>query len=80
MQWIKGNFTKAWNKAHGIKGHLWGERFFSRIVEGIADFLRVKEYIANNPVKAGLVERAVDWVFGSVYQRMHGQIDLLEPS
>jgi putative transposase len=80
MQWIKCNFAKVWNKAHGLKGHVWGERFFSRIIGGIADFLRVREYIAENPVKAGLVERAVDWMFGSLYQRLHGQSDLLEPS
>jgi putative transposase len=80
MQWIKCNFAKAWNKVHGLKGHVWGERFYSRIISGIMDFLRVREYIAENPVKAGLVEQAVDWVFGSLYHRLHGQTDLLEPS
>ncbi|MDR1466613.1 MAG: transposase, partial [Treponema sp.] len=44
MQWIKCNFTKAWNKAHGRKGHLWGERFYSRITSGTSDFLRTREY------------------------------------
>jgi putative transposase len=80
MQGIKCNFAKAWNKARGLKGHVWGDRFYSRIISGIVDFLRVREYIAENPVKAGLVEQAVDWVFGSLYHRLHGQSDLLEPS
>ncbi|MDR1074654.1 MAG: transposase [Treponema sp.] len=31
MQWIKCNFAKSWNKAHGRNGHVWGERFYSRI-------------------------------------------------
>jgi putative transposase len=53
MQWIKCNFAKAWNKANGRKGHVWGERFYSRIISGITDFLRVREYIVENPVKAG---------------------------
>ncbi|MDR0784301.1 MAG: transposase [Treponema sp.] len=53
MQWIKCNFAKAWNKAHGRKGHVWGERFYSRIIGGIDDFLRTREYITENPVKAG---------------------------
>ncbi|MDR1466554.1 MAG: transposase, partial [Treponema sp.] len=78
MQWIKCNFAKAWNKANGHKGHVWGERFYSRIIGGIADFLRVREYIAENPVKAGLVERAVEWVFGSLYHRIHCPADLLD--
>jgi putative transposase len=80
MQWLKCNFAKAWNKAHGVKGHLWGERFYSRIIRGAMDFFRVREYIEENPVKAGLVERAVDWVFGSLYHRLHGQRELLEPA
>jgi REP element-mobilizing transposase RayT len=28
MQWLLGNYTKTWNKAHGVKGHLWGTAFF----------------------------------------------------
>jgi putative transposase len=78
MQWIKCNFAKAWNKEHGRKGHVWGERFYSRIIKGIADFLRAREYIADNPVKAGLVERAAEWVFGSLYHRLHRITSLLD--
>ncbi|MDR0629759.1 MAG: transposase [Treponema sp.] len=78
MQWVKCNFAKAWNKAHHRTGHVWGERFYSRIIRGVGEFLRVREYIEENPVKAGLVERAVEWVYGSLYQRLHGQTDLLD--
>jgi REP element-mobilizing transposase RayT len=78
MQWIKCNFAKAWNKANGRTGHVWGERFYSRIISGITDFLRVREYIADNPVKAGLVERAAEWVFGSLYHRLHKLAGLVD--
>ncbi|MDR2446428.1 MAG: transposase [Treponema sp.] len=78
MQWIKCNFAKAWNKMHGRKGHVWGERFYSRIINGITDFLRTRDYIAENPVKAGLVERAMEWVFGSLYHRLHRRSNLLD--
>ncbi|MDR1218447.1 MAG: transposase [Treponema sp.] len=44
MQWIKCNFAKAWNKERGRKDHVWGERFHSRIINGMRDFLRVREY------------------------------------
>jgi hypothetical protein len=56
MQWLK-KIAKAWNKVHGLKGHVWGERFYARIISGIVVFLRVREYIEENPVHAGLVER-----------------------
>ncbi|MDR0785985.1 MAG: hypothetical protein LBE74_08940 [Treponema sp.] len=57
---------------------MWGERFYSRIIGGIEDFLRTREYIAENPVKAGLVTRAAEWAFGSLYRRLHRQSDLLD--
>ncbi|MDR0644693.1 MAG: transposase [Treponema sp.] len=78
MQWLKCNFAKAWNKAHNRTGHVWGERFYSRIIRGVTEFLRVRTYIEENPVKAGLVERAVEWVFGSLYHRLHGLSELLD--
>jgi putative transposase len=73
MQWLLGNFAKAWNKAHGVKGHLWGDRFFSRIISGDRDFLRVFDYISRNPVEAGLVERPDEWEYGGVGQYVRGQ-------
>jgi putative transposase len=78
MQWLKCNFAKAWNKAQKRTGHVWGERFYSRIIRGVADFLRVRGYIEENPVKAGLVERAAEWVYGSLYYRLHGWSELLD--
>jgi putative transposase len=78
MQWIKCNFAKAWNKMNGRKGHVWGERFYSRVINGMRDFLRVREYIAENPVKAGLAERAADWVFGSLHHRLHRTTSLID--
>jgi REP element-mobilizing transposase RayT len=78
MQWVKCNFAKAWNKAHNRTGHVWGERFYSRIIRGVGEFLRVREYIEENPVKAGLVEEATEWVYGSLYQRLHRRTDLLD--
>ncbi|MDR1219925.1 MAG: transposase [Treponema sp.] len=78
MQWIKCNFAKSWNKMNGRKGHVWGERFYSRIINGMKDFLRAREYIAENPVKAGLAERAAEWMFGSLYHRLHRMTSLLD--
>ena len=49
MQWLLGVFAQLWNKKHGLSGHLWGDRFFSRIIMGIKDFLQVFLYIDNNP-------------------------------
>jgi putative transposase len=68
MQWLLGNYARAWNKAHGVKGHLWGDRFFSKIIRGREAFMKVFDYISRNPVKAGLVGRPDEWEYGGVGQ------------
>jgi putative transposase len=53
MQWLLGNFAKAWNKMKGLKaGRLWGDRFRSRLIESEEGFARVFEYISQNPVQS----------------------------
>jgi putative transposase len=79
LQWIKCRFAHAWNKRHGKTGHVWGERFFSRIIEDKRAFEAVDNYINENPVKAGLVERAEEWIFGGLYHRLKGLFDLIDP-
>ena len=78
MQWILGVYAQTWNKKHGLSGHLWGERFFSRIIKGIEDFLRVFLYIDQNPVAAGLVEQPGHWEYGGAWYQKNGFNDVIE--
>jgi putative transposase len=78
MQWLKCNFAKMWNKAHNTKGHLWGDRFFSRIIEDEADFELVSAYIDRNPVKAKLVWVETDWEFGGLSYWLRGIQGLID--
>ncbi|GHU52797.1 hypothetical protein FACS189496_3470 [Bacilli bacterium] len=78
MQWILSVFAMSWNRRHHLTGHVWGERFFSRIIAGIVDFLRIFMYIDDNPVNAQLVSEARDWEFGGLWhhqRRISGIID-----
>jgi putative transposase len=70
MQYIKQRFAIKWNRLHKTKGHLWGERFYSRVIEDKQDFAGVFEYIDNNPVKAKLVKKAADWEFSGLFHRL----------
>ena len=72
MQWILSVFAMAWNRKHNLKGHVWGERFYSRIIEGIVDFLRTFIYIDDNPVYAKLVDYPWKWKFGGLWHHRHG--------
>jgi len=78
IQWLLGNFSKAWNKAHRLKGHLWRARFFSRVIESDADFRNIMKYLNENPVKAGLVKRAEDWEYCGLRHFLTGNQDLLD--
>ena len=79
MQWLLGVFAQVWNKKHGLSGHLWGDRFFSRIILGLLDFLRVFQYIDDNPVSIGLVEESEQWEYGGLWHHIKGRMDILEP-
>lgn len=61
MQWILSVFAMKWNKMHGITGHVWGERFFSRVISCIVEFMQVFRYIIMNPVKAGMASQSKEW-------------------
>jgi REP element-mobilizing transposase RayT len=78
MQWLLGNYAKAWNKAHGVKGHLWGDRFHSVIISDRRGFLKVFTYVSNNPVEAGLVVNARDWEAGGVCHFERGEMGILD--
>ncbi len=78
MQWLLGVFAQLWNKRHGLSGHLWGDRFFSRIISGILDFLRVFSYIDQNPVAAGLVDYSEQWEYGGAWYQKNRINDIIE--
>lgn len=52
MQWILSVFAIKFNRSQKRKGHVWYDRFFSRIVRGKQDYNNVFRYITLNPTKA----------------------------
>jgi putative transposase len=78
MQWIKGNAAKKWNKMHGTKGHVWGERFFSRIISDETDLAQTSTDIDDDPVKENLVKKAKDWKFGGMFHKVQRIIWLVD--
>jgi len=47
------------------EGPLWQEDYFDTFMRDDEHQWIEKGYIENNPVKAGLVQRAIDWPWGS---------------
>ncbi len=58
---IKERFSRYYNRLHGRRGHFWGGRFKSVIVEEGDTLLNLLAYIDLNPVRAGLVQKPEDY-------------------
>ncbi len=65
MQFIKGGFSHRVKKELGFNGDIWQRGFSEVRVEGQESFEQHRRYIAQNPVRAGLVRQgeAFAWCF-----------------
>jgi REP element-mobilizing transposase RayT len=61
MQRLNGRYAQHFNRRHGRSGHLWGDRYYSELLQRDAHLLLALRYIALNPVRAGLCARPEDW-------------------
>ena len=65
-------FAMKWNRIHHLTGHVWGNRFFSRLIDSLQEFLQVFQYIDDNPVKACQICNSADWKHGGLWHYRHG--------
>ena len=66
---LDGIHALRFNRRHRRTGHLFGDRFASKLIRDDAHLRRAALYILNNPVRAGLCERASDWPWSGVDER-----------
>lgn len=69
VQGWKGFTAVAANRLLGRTGTFWQRDYFDRYVRDDRHSAAIIHYIEHNPVKAGLVERAEAWPFGSARLR-----------
>src|SRR5262249_20730838 len=67
MRRLNGIYAQAFNRRHKRWGHLFGDRFASWAVEGAEHLAAAIEYVLQNPVRAGLVDRAEDWPWSAAH-------------
>jgi putative transposase len=77
MQWILSVFAMAWNRKHFASGHVWGERFFSKIIDSMREYVKTFMYVTQNPVRAQLVNRIDEWEFGGLWHFIIGSQEIL---
>ncbi len=61
MQWVLSIFAVKYNNLYGYKGHVWYDRFKSKIIASLQQLINTFLYIANNPVRAGLVNHPLEF-------------------
>ena len=67
MQLIKGGFSYRAKKELEFRGEVWQRGFSDVRIVDEQSFQQHREYIDNNPVKAGLAISPADFVSGSAY-------------
>lgn len=65
MQHLNGVYTQAFNRRHGLCGHLFQGRYHAILVQKESYLLELIRYIALNPLRAGLVTLPDDWRWSS---------------
>ena len=71
MAWVTLTHTQRWHahrQSAGV-GHLYQGRYKSFPVQSDGHFLIVCRYVERNPLRAGLVARAEDWRWSSLWRR-----------
>jgi putative transposase len=70
MHWIKTQFAKRWNFTHGSKDHVWGHRFYARMIKDNSEYFYVMNYIDQNPVVAGLSLTPAEWMASGAFYKV----------
>ena len=78
MQWILSVFAIRFNKRLGWYGHVWYDRFKSKIIDGLRDYLHTFLYIAENPIRAGIVNYPWEHAYNGVKFMRNLEFDILE--
>jgi putative transposase len=58
---LNGVYAQQFNRHYRRKGHLFGERFWSGLIEDEEELRETCDYVLANPVRAGLCADPADW-------------------
>jgi putative transposase len=71
MHWVEGTHASNWAGAHRARGrgYVYQGRFKAVPVQTRTSLIRVCRYIERNALRKGLVARAEEWPWGSLYSQ-----------
>jgi hypothetical protein len=71
MQLIKGGFSYQTGKLFGLRSAIWQKSFVDRRVRDLGEYERFRDYIHQNPVRAGLVATSAEYLYSSANPAFH---------
>lgn len=71
LSWLLTTQVARHHKRHGTSGHLWQGRHRAFPIQDDEHLLTVHRYVERNPLRTGLVERAEDWRWSSLWRLLH---------
>lgn len=70
MQWLMTSHVRRHHRHYKTSGHIWQGRFKSFVIQKDNYLLTALRYVEGNPVRAGLVSSAKDWLWSSHIERI----------
>ena len=81
MQWVMTSHVRYYHRKNKTSGHVWQGRYKSFIIEKESYYISVMHYIEANALRADLVTKGEEWIYGSLHERVSTERVLLsEPS
>jgi putative transposase len=71
MQWLLTSHVRRFHKHYGTSGHIWQGRYKSFLIQKDGHLLIVLKYVESNPLRAGLVNSANNWLWSSHRESIH---------
>jgi putative transposase len=65
MQWLNGLYGQRLNRRLDRRGHVFGARYFTKLIETDGHLLVSIRYVAHNALEAGMCETLFDWPWSS---------------
>jgi putative transposase len=74
MHWLTLTHAQRWRASHNTVGYgpLYRGRFKAFAIEEDNHLLTVLRYVERNALRAKMVKKAQDWLWGSLHARLHG--------
>lgn len=69
MQTLSRSYTEYFNKKYNKVGHLWQNRYISKVIIKDTYLLNCIQYIEFNPLRASLVKSAEEYLWSSFKER-----------